>query len=578
MKLIREFDDFDWIRDTNPLTYEYLLGKALEFNPAIEDKDTLEKIINPLKALGFYASWADNIDWEEGETILGLYFQPANRIIWTGELYDEDYQAHINDYADETVDVLDGWDVLRSFTGDGLNESEENVGDDFDWVREDYKELVYKGNVFNGMRVKINTNSGDYKSNPSVMFSFLRQSEGGLGTVIDADYDEESKEWVQVEWDNEEINVYPINADEAYSLEVIYDNALNESDQDNDLDWIINIEPNAPIRFNSVVVGRRYRVEPTEVLREAIVACDDDIDIYYEAKSVIVLVLDHHSYDSIFCDSERSDEVLTLKLSFFNHEGVLIGNFWVTEDMVNFYEYYSESDLNESDQDNDLDWIINIKEPIAFSSVKDGERYGFEPTDVIIKAMEACEVKASLFNDLLESDLVEVKDIKKLKYSDVFCGSERSDEVLTLKLKFYNQRGRHLFTFWVTEDMLYLYDEFPNKSLTENEEDEWGWAKEVESNIRLMPYTLYYFEPPLKEDELKFISAIINPRFGHMKEWLNNSARIGIKYFVTDYSADYIKGWCNNTDPMDALVHIYNKYKAVDGREYFGLNTMFKNI
>jgi len=111
--LKEELDEFDWIRDTEPLSYDYLIGKGLEFSPPIEDEDSLTSILNFLSNLGFdYGDWG--IDWDD-ELIIGLYLDDRGRIIYTSYLIDEDYEEHITDYAGKPTTVLDGWNTLKGY-------------------------------------------------------------------------------------------------------------------------------------------------------------------------------------------------------------------------------------------------------------------------------------------------------------------------------------------------------------------------------------------------------------------------------------------------------------------------------
>ena len=117
-KILRESDDMDWIRNTQPLNYEYLLGKALHFQPLITNGGDLERILNFLETLGFEAGdGLRNFDFEgEGMDLEGLYLNPrTNKVTWTRDLYGEDYEEHIRDYADRPVEVLDGWDTLEDY-------------------------------------------------------------------------------------------------------------------------------------------------------------------------------------------------------------------------------------------------------------------------------------------------------------------------------------------------------------------------------------------------------------------------------------------------------------------------------
>lgn len=127
-------DDWDWVRKIKPASYEDPLGKALEFNPPITDSDTLTKVLNYLVNIGFeHAEGFENMDLDE-EGIIGLYINPGGRIIWTADWIDEDYQDHINEYAEKDVKILDGWITLDWLIGGStINESED---DTWGWVRD----------------------------------------------------------------------------------------------------------------------------------------------------------------------------------------------------------------------------------------------------------------------------------------------------------------------------------------------------------------------------------------------------------------------------------------------------------
>ena len=113
-KILRESDDLDWIRETQPINYEYLLGKALHFQPLIDNDSDLNRILNFLETLGFDVG---HFDFEgEGIDLEGLYLNPkTNMVTWTTDLFGEDYEYHISDYAGRPVEVLDGWRTLEDY-------------------------------------------------------------------------------------------------------------------------------------------------------------------------------------------------------------------------------------------------------------------------------------------------------------------------------------------------------------------------------------------------------------------------------------------------------------------------------
>lgn len=120
-KILRESDDLDWIRDTSPINYEYLLGKGLHFQPLIDNGRDLERILDLLRGLGFkvVGSLRNHNDiFDEGDLVEGLYLNPTdNVVVWTGEVsyYSEDYKEHISEWAGTPVEVLDGWETLEDY-------------------------------------------------------------------------------------------------------------------------------------------------------------------------------------------------------------------------------------------------------------------------------------------------------------------------------------------------------------------------------------------------------------------------------------------------------------------------------
>lgn len=115
-KILRESDDLDWIRETQPINYEYLLGKALHFQPLIDNSEDLNRILDLLETLGFEAGYGLRDFDFEGMDLEGLYLNPrTNMVTWTSDLYGEDYEEHIREYADRPVEVLDGWETLEDY-------------------------------------------------------------------------------------------------------------------------------------------------------------------------------------------------------------------------------------------------------------------------------------------------------------------------------------------------------------------------------------------------------------------------------------------------------------------------------
>ena len=106
--ILNESDELDWIRDTNPLSYEYVNNKGLEFNPPITDDDYWDKVKSSLEAIGCVVDF-DIDDWyDSGVGMLGLFVEYGEVIWTTADIRQGSYQEHIDSYADKPVEVIDG--------------------------------------------------------------------------------------------------------------------------------------------------------------------------------------------------------------------------------------------------------------------------------------------------------------------------------------------------------------------------------------------------------------------------------------------------------------------------------------
>jgi hypothetical protein len=111
-------------------------------------------------------------------------------------------------------------------------------------------------------------------------------------------------------------------------------NILKESKDE--FDWIREVPTG--VLFEQAVIGKKYRIETTEVLMGALEACDE-IEWLYNSTIATVMRSDTKEYDNIFCDDERKDKVFSLKLNFYHPtQYSYYHSFWVTEDMLTLYE------------------------------------------------------------------------------------------------------------------------------------------------------------------------------------------------------------------------------------------------
>jgi len=119
---INESDGLEWIRDVEPISYDFLVGKALYFDPPINDYKHLLPIVETLESMGFTTHWVDDFYEEYSDQIIGMYLREHDdQIIFTTNLneHEEEYQEHIDEYAElsRPVEVLDGWRILGPHLG-----------------------------------------------------------------------------------------------------------------------------------------------------------------------------------------------------------------------------------------------------------------------------------------------------------------------------------------------------------------------------------------------------------------------------------------------------------------------------
>lgn len=226
--------------------------------------------------------------------------------------------------------------------------------------------------------------------------------------------------------------------------------------------------------------------------------------------------------------------------------------------------------IKESDE---WDWVRESKPWISFEEAKEDHYYNIEKSETLLNALMSCNLMTSIYYDSVK---VEVVDKMYIKYSDVYCGSENDDEVLSLHLMFYNENGYGINSFWVTEDMVTLYP--ITDDINESTENPLKWIEDVPTGVELQPNTLYYFEPPLNLGEIATLANLIT-NSPIIKEWLLRQLdspmffelNRGLKYFVTrDNVNERIQGWCTDTD-IEWAKGLYPKATPVDGRKEFGL-------
>lgn len=328
---------------------------------------------------------------------------------------------------------------------------------------------------------------------------------------------------------------------------------LNESD---DFDWIRDTQP--WVSFEEAQIGQRYNIEKDEILLDALKACDEYEYIYYDSVTAEVERMEYNEYSSTYCDSENHDRVISLRLTFYNEDGINIGYFWVTEDMVTLYPIYDN--INESSDD--LDWIRNTHTLMPLTDYI--ETYGIEKIDIpnkLVGLRVMLSPKSEFYDEGYETNPIDVEGtiIEEKAYYD--------------KLPITVNWDNGLNNSYAPIDLDIVFG-----NINESNENPFQWIEDVPAGIQLEPNTFYYFEPPLTMDEIPLFSDTIQ-NSNHIKKWLlskvmNNLTKtgaIGVKYFVTsDNLESNVGGWCTETD-IDYAKRMYYRQKPVDARKEFGL-------
>jgi hypothetical protein len=186
-------------------------------------------------------------------------------------------------------------------------------------------------------------------------------------------------------------------------------------------------------------------------------------------------------------------------------------------------------------KEDDFDWAreIDPNTPVDFINAVKGKKYRVEVDEVLLYALDACNMWSQIY---YQADIVEVIDVDyNISYSEIYCGSENYDEVISLCLKFYlNEHGDT--NFWVTEDMVTLYEIYDE--LNESTDD-FDWVRN----------TGVSFDPSLILD--------LNKKGDVVAIWFD--------YGIDPSTKDYIISFANENryDVPYALIHYSDEVRAL---------------
>lgn len=118
----------------------------------------------------------------------------------------------------------------------------------------------------------------------------------------------------------------------------------------------------------------------------------------------------------------------------------------------NVTDVLPKTNITESDE---WDWVRDTNPWVSFEEAQIGEVYNIETDEVLLNALNACGDYDGMYYDSVSAEVIN-KD-HSIRYSEVYCGSENHDKVISVMLEFIDEHDDRIGTFWVTEDMVTLY-------------------------------------------------------------------------------------------------------------------------
>ena len=144
-------------------------------------------------------------------------------------------------------------------------------------------------------------------------------------------------EWLSYEDTfNQEYHLYT-NLNQVREIFKDYQNPeLIKESTDPDWEWLNDVPDTVP--FEMVELDKKYRIKVTEDLRDALESCGDNLRMFLQGYYGVATRSKKITYNQIHCDSEIEDEIFSLQIVFYDIDDKEISYFWVSSNMVDFYE------------------------------------------------------------------------------------------------------------------------------------------------------------------------------------------------------------------------------------------------
>ena len=459
MKLIREFDDFDWIRDTTPNFDEKntpRVGDVLVCLPGYHNSPSdpyHNELEDPNCAGAGYAEGriivVKEVDiWSEGP-------EGKRLVVWPNEEESEMYW----DYDDGEVCFECGiYGFALTYYTETLNESEV---DDFDWVSDvtptfyDFWEnnLLEEGDILT-LRGETSDIAGRPVFLDGAKCQIKKLKPHFLATKVMFDPETQRKIGVYnvTKLVDAEAELIVLDHQRGGSLEEApSEPQLYESEVD-DFDWANNRLINPwELGYDLVFfdeVPTRKDVE--ELIEMALTSRNLN---RHSKKAWLETDTRNAIIRKIINRANLSNRGVYL-IYYENMDRLLWGSGPIKEEhnKINKINYSNLIETNLTESDDPFQWIRDIQPP-SFKDAVIGQTYDITTTRNLLDAIRECNDNEEIYL----SKRAEVRDKDNLPYRDVFCGHEREDIVPALLLEFLNEEGWNITQFWVTEDMVQLH-------------------------------------------------------------------------------------------------------------------------
>jgi hypothetical protein len=135
--------------------------------------------------------------------------------------------------------------------------------------------------------------------------------------------------------------------------------------------------------------------------------------------------------------------------------------------------------IKEYIEEDGFDWAreINPNQHTDFSNAVIGKTYRVEFDEILLSALYACNHSTEFYFYAEKAKVINID--YEIPYHEVYCGSENEEKVISLSLEFdLGEEGSDMF--WVTDDMVTLYDIYENLNESEEEKDPFDWIRDTQ--------------------------------------------------------------------------------------------------